>query len=120
LSVNATGSRRRIVVPDNVPPLRLASDVTTRHGRIFAKLFLAAVAKTEVPGEAFNMTGVMEWPSGADGTAIVARWRHERIEDEIMRRIFQEVEEPLFDAFVSIAGEVIERERQRQGEIDAT
>lgn len=97
----------------HVPPLEFAPEVTNGHGVIFAKLFLAAVVKTEIPGEAFNATGVMECPAGEDDETPVD-WRYERIEDEIMRRVLAEIEEPLRDAFTTIAREVIERERRRQ------
>lgn len=97
-----------------VPLLDFAPEVTKRHGIIFAKLFLAAVATTEVPGDALSLTGVMDWPSGNGETP--AQWRHDRISDEIMRRILDQIEEPLKDAFTSIAREVIARERQLQAD----
>jgi hypothetical protein len=98
-----------------VPKLKIVSRVTRWHGRTFAKLILAWVERTEIPSEVFAMTGIMEAPED-DDLDTPPHWRHQRIEDEIMRRVFNEIEERLCDTFMTIAGEVIQRERERQGE----
>ena len=101
------------MTPPSVPKLKMVSRVTRRHGRIFAKLFIASVAQTEIPGEVFATSGIMESPEELDTPA---HWRHEWIKGEIMVRTLHEIEDRLCDTFMAIAGEVIERERQRQGE----
>lgn len=98
--------------PPAVPKLKMVTRVTRRHGRIFAKLFVASVTQTEIPGEVFATSGIMEPPEELDTPAY---WRHEWIEGEIMVRVLNEIEDRLCDTFMAIAGEVIERERQRQG-----
>jgi activator of HSP90 ATPase len=90
--------------------LAFTAEVTRRHGEIFAKVFLAISIRTEAPGDAFELTGVMEWPDD-DEDETPAKMRHERIEDEILRRTFDEIEGPLREAFVRIAENVIRRER---------
>ncbi|MDP9194666.1 MAG: hypothetical protein M3P06_23460 [Acidobacteriota bacterium] len=97
--------------PPAVPKLKMVSRVTRRHGRIFAKLLIASVTQTEIPGEVFSASGIMEPPEELDTPAY---WRHEWIEGEIMVRVFNEIEDRLCDTFMAIADEVIQRERQRQ------
>lgn len=80
---------------------------------IFVKIFLADVRRTEVPGHAFNLTGLMEWPDDPEDDTL-SKLRFERIADEIVRRTLDEIEKPLRDAFVRIAATVIERERRER------
>jgi hypothetical protein len=91
----------------------MVSRVTRWQGRIFAKFFVASLERTEIPGEAFGASAIIESPAELDTPP---HWRYERIEDEIIRRILNETEEQLCDRFMSIANEVLQRERKRQGD----
>jgi hypothetical protein len=106
---------KRMAKQTPVPRLKMVTRVTRRHGRIFAKLFIASVAQTEIPGEVFGASGIIEPPEELDTPAY---WRHEWIEGEIMVRVLNEIEDRLCDTFMAIADEVIQRERQRQGDGD--
>jgi len=92
--------------------IEFTSQVTRRHGEVFAKLVLADVRRTEIPSAALGLTGVMSWPDEPDDDA-PEKLRFSRIADEILIRTFDEMEKPLREAFVRIAGEVIGRERDR-------
>ncbi len=90
--------------------LEFAPRVVRRHGRIFAKILIAEAMRSETPGNAFFLTGVIEWPDEPDPRT-PAKLRYERLEAEIVRDTMDEMEELLAEAFVRVADGVIERER---------
>ena len=95
----------------SAPRLRFARRVTLRHGRIFAKVFLADAMKNEGPSEAFGLTDVIEWPDDEEDES-PAKLRYSDLRDQILERTFDAVEIALGEAFVRIATDVIERERE--------
>ena len=95
--------------------LEIVPSVTRRHGRIFAKLLASEFMPTEAAGEIFGLTGIIEWPQET-GDDTPAKLRYERLEAEILRRTLSEAEDAIAEAFVRVAAEVIERERENDAE----
>lgn len=83
--------------------------VTRKH----AEAFVAAWYQTNI-GEAFDATGIITWPVSVSALRMTpeqARFRD--IEDEICDRVFDSMKDAIADAFLSIANEVLDRERKR-------
>ncbi len=108
-------ARELLVLRDDVPEddLTFIEQVTARHGQIFAKVFLADALKNEGPSEAFGLTGVIEWPDDEEDES-PAKLRYSDLVNQILERTLDAVERAISEAFVRIATDVIERERERE------
>lgn len=106
-------ARELLILRDDVPEddLTFTDQVTRRHGEIFAKVFLADALKNEGPSEAFGLTDVIAWPDD-DEDESPAKLRYSDLSNQIVGRTFDAVERAISEAFVRIATDVIERERE--------
>ena len=95
------------------PQLRFARHVERRHGTIFMQALAYGAGTGELLYDAFALTGVVEYPSDEED-ASPAILQFESIEEEIVRRTILAIEEAITSAFVTVARDVIERERRRQ------
>ncbi|HET8775358.1 MAG TPA: hypothetical protein VFP80_16280 [Thermoanaerobaculia bacterium] len=85
--------------------------VTRRHGATFARELLEG----ELPYEAFDATAIIAWPVGylvEHG----AQDRYHDLSNEIVTRTLAAAQDAIAAAFVEIARDVIERERQKRRE----
>lgn len=105
-------ARELLVLRDDVAEddLTFTDQVTVRHGRIFAKTFLADALKNDGPHEAFGLTDVIGWPDD-DEDESPAKLRYSDLANQILGRTFDAVQRAISEAFVRIATDVIERER---------
>lgn len=87
------------------PQLTIVEVVTRGHGETFAEDWRD---RTTSMLEAFAESGVVEWPDNR-----LAQMRFHDIEDEVTERIFAELWDVIVERFVSVAGEVLARERRR-------
>lgn len=94
------------------PLLKIASRVTRKHAAVFAREWLQACLSDESIFDAFEESGVMEWPEG--GLRDPRHARYHDIEDEILERTFAAVRDAVAEAFTKAAREVLARERKRQ------
>lgn len=93
--------------------LRFTRGVTRRHGEFFREgVRHEAWSNCDALSLAFAKTKIITWPY-EDGSLAEARFIE--LEEEIVNRTFAEVEDAIVAAFVKVAREVIERERQKQG-----
>lgn len=91
--------------------LRFVRRVTRRHGAIFARELLEG----ELPYEAFDATAILGWPTGyLDEHG--AQDRYHDVSKEIVTRTLEAAQGAIAAAFVEIARDVIERERQKRRE----
>jgi hypothetical protein len=94
-----------------VPKLTFARRVTQRHGERFAQGWIEVCRENKSIWDAFNETGLIEWPVG--GLRDPRQARFQDIEDEILERTFAAVRPAVVEAFVRVAREVLSRERKR-------
>jgi hypothetical protein len=95
-----------------LPTLTIVRRVTRRHGEVFAQGWLEVCRGNRSIFEAFEDSGVIEWPEG--GLLDPRQARYQDIEDEILEQTFAAVRSAVADAFVKVAREITARERQRQ------
>ena len=93
--------------------LRFAPEVTRRHATIFMQALFYDANTSGALYDAFDLTGVIQWPSEDENWITPAQMRYESIESEILRRTVAEVEMSIEAAFLRVAREVIERERAK-------
>lgn len=99
--------------------LKIARRVTRKHGEIFAAEWFPSSYGGEDVWDAFAQTGLMAWPD--DDPSRPLGWprsdprqdRYQDIEDEILKRTFEAVVPAIAEAFVKVATEVLDRERDR-------
>jgi hypothetical protein len=84
-------------------PIKFVPVVTHEHAEKFADDWFS-----EASIDADDATGIMKWPKDED-----ARARYHAIHDEICERIFADVREPIIQAFLRAATEVLDSERSR-------
>lgn len=89
--------------------LNIVEVVTREHGERFADSWREFSLRSEPILEAFEETGVMTWPEDD----VAAQGRFLDIEDEVTERVFDEIRSAAAEAFVSIANEILVRERLR-------
>ena len=100
---------------NQLPQLHMVKVVTRKHGEKFAAEWYEGSMASDAMTTAFVETGVVKWPDTR-----LAQMRFHDIEDEITVRVFDELREAVAEAFVRIAGEVLERERGRRAPKQAT
>lgn len=81
--------------------------VTIEQGRAFANSLIELARESEAPVEAFSVAHVAEWPD--DNPEAQARF--DKIMDDILKRFWTEVREPVAKAFVDAANRVIRMRR---------
>lgn len=99
---------------DRPPELNIVDVVTREHGEKFADEWIERSFGSGAIMEAFLETGVVEWPDDPDGQG-----RFHDIENEIMRRITDQLRSAVAETFVRIADKVFARERTEQDVRDA-
>lgn len=92
---------------ERLPKIEMVEQVTIEQGRTFADSFIERARQSEVPDDAFSAARVMTWPDDNAG----AQARFSAIMDDILGRFWTEVREPVAEAFVEAANQVIRRER---------
>ncbi len=88
------------------PELDIADYVTPEHGEMFADEWLTR--SYEAMTEAFNRTGVIEWPfdphGGGDDLCV-------EIQNEIAQRVADQLRSTIAETFVRLANEILARAR---------
>ena len=107
-------------MPSPVPHLWIAAVIRPHHANTFVEELLRLLWASGAPGEAFSETHLIEWPDNegrcGDEETPEERRYHE-IEDEILKRMFEVMTPVITEAFVRVAPEVLDRERQRQRDV---
>jgi hypothetical protein len=94
------------VKEDTPHPIDFVPAVTREHAENFAEGWFK-----DAWVDAIDEADLMTWPSDEDGGA--AQMRYHAIQEEICKRVFADVKEPIIEAFLRAATEVLDRERSR-------
>ena len=96
--------------------LNITPRVTIEQGRAFADEWIRDFLSSDGHPQAFGHSNVIEWPEEDErvnpNPAGIARYH--AISEEIVRRVTAAMREPIAEAFVRVAGDVLARERRKQ------
>jgi hypothetical protein len=91
----------------NAANLRMVDAVTRAHGETFADEWFRLSADGGTMTDACFKTRIVEWPDYKELQSI-----HHDIEEEIVRRVADQLRSTVVETFVRLANEVLARERK--------